>query len=256
MEENQSPEVEKASRPASSLGSRLMDILVAPGEVFDSIKAGPPFTANWLVPILIICLVGIASVFVSFSQPAVIQQMRDQQTKRFDRMVETGKMTAAQAEASQAQLERFMGPGFLKAAGSVAAIVGSFGWLFFLALVLWLLGTRLFKGQFSFQQAVEATALTGMIGVVGAIITTLLVVATGNLMMTPGPALLIREFDPANKIHLALAAINVITIWYIAVLALGLAKLSGAAYVQAAAWLFIPWLVIKLGIVFSGLGHS
>jgi hypothetical protein len=99
------------------------------------------------------------------------------------------------------------------------------------------------------MQTVEVTGLTTVISILGATISMLLVVVTGNMLMTPGPALLIQDFDPANKTHLLLSGINLTTLWYIAVLSIGLARLSGASFAKAGSWLFGIWAVFKLGAI-------
>ncbi len=85
-----------------SLAARLENIYAVPGDVFAEIRAAGPSVANWLVPVLIACAVGVASVFVVFSQPAIQQQIREKQSaameKRFGEMVKAGKMTQEQAD--------------------------------------------------------------------------------------------------------------------------------------------------------------
>jgi hypothetical protein len=66
--------------------------------------------------------------------------------------------------------------------------------------------------------------------------------------------LLVKEFDPQNPVHLLLAAVNVMTLWLLAVRSIGLARLSGASLAKAAAWVFGIWatytcLWIGLGIL-------
>ena len=51
--------VEGVQRSASSLASRLLNVFAAPGDVFEEIRTGTPSTANWLVPLLLACLLGV-----------------------------------------------------------------------------------------------------------------------------------------------------------------------------------------------------
>ena len=87
-----------------SLSGRLMNIFVAPGDVFESIKPAPSRASNWLVPVLLACAVGVINVWVMFSQPAIQQQFRAQQAMKFDQLVEDGKMTREQADQVQNQM--------------------------------------------------------------------------------------------------------------------------------------------------------
>ena len=87
------------------------------------------------------------------------------------------------------------------------------------------------------MKAVETVGLSGMVYVLGGVVSMFMVVIYGNMYMTPGPVLLLGRFNPANKVHLMLSALNVISLWYIGVLALGLSRLSGGGFVKSALWL-------------------
>ena len=254
MDNLPSPSEETSVAPRMSLGGRLVNVYATPGEVFEQVKAGPPSHANWLVPTVLGCVFAIIYVWVVFSQPSIQQQMRDKQDKQLAQMVASGKIKESQVEDVRAMMDKFGGPSTIKIFGSVGAVVASFGWLFLIALGLWLLGTKVFKGQFTYFQAAEITGLAGMVSVIGAVIGMLLVVNFGNMSVTPGPSLLIHEFDPANKLHLMLASVNLLTLWYIGILAIGLARLSAVSVAKAAVWLYGAWAVIRLAIILLGAG--
>ena len=120
----------ESTPPQTGIGSRLLNVFAAPGEVFEEVKNSPPSTANWLVPALIYIAVGVISAFVIFSQPAIIQQIRDQQAQMMDQQVKAGKMTQAQADQAMAAMEKFAGPTLMIVFGCAGAIVGSFIHLF------------------------------------------------------------------------------------------------------------------------------
>lgn len=241
--------------PGMSPAGRLFNIYATPGDVFDEVVAAKPCTANWLVPMLFLCVISVTAVLVLFSQPAILQQVRDQQERVFQKQVAAGKMTEAQAEQARKFMEGF-GPNMMRITGSIGAVVGGFAWLFLVALVLWLLGRWAFKVDFPYLKAVEVVGLANMVACLGAIATTLLAVARGNMAMTVGPALFIRDFDPTNKIQLLLASLNVMTLWQIAVLSLGLAKLSRVSFAKAALGLYGLWATSRALIIFGGLGAS
>jgi len=252
---NNSVDVSTQPSPGLSLSGRLMNVYAAPGEVFEAIKPTPPAASNWLVPILLACLVGVVNVWVMFSQPAVQQQLREQQTKQFEQMVDDGKMTREQVEGIQEKLgdTQFL---IAKIAGSFGAVFFSVIWLFFISLLLWLFARWIFKTRFAYMKAVEMVGLSTMIGVLGGIIGLLVIVATGNMYATPGPALLIQDYDLTNKTHLMLSSLNLVTLWYVGVLSVGLSKLTGKPFLTAALWLYGIWAVLRAGIIFSGLGGS
>jgi hypothetical protein len=81
-----------------------------------------------------------------------------------------------------------------------------------------------------------------MIMALGGIVSLLTVTGFGNLYATPSLALLVLPFDPTNGIHRLLAMVNLFDLWTVAVMAVGLAKITGAKTSRAAGWLFGWWL--------------
>ena len=237
-----------------SLGGRFVNIFVAPAEVFDEVKTSPSRVANWLVPLVAVTLLGMIYTMILFSQPAVVQQIREAQDKKFQQMVAAGKLTRQQADQQQAMIEKYMTPGFLKVVTGLGAIVTQIAMLFLVALIIWMLGTKAFNGAFDYAKSLEVVGLSTLITIPGLIISLLLAVIYGNQHMTPGPVLLVSHFDPSNKVHLLLSAFNVMSIWYIAVLAIGLARLSGVSFLKAALWGFGFWGVFTFGpiLIFGG----
>jgi len=244
-----------APAPTSSLAGKLLNVIAAPGEVFDEIKAAPPSVANWLVPVLIYAVVGVISVFVLFSQPAIQQTLRDQQVKALDQLVQQGKMTQAQEDQALQVMDKFMGPKMLEVIGSVGLVVYSFISLFGWALMLWLLGRWFLKTRSEYLKMLEVAGLTSIILVLGMVIGTLLAVILGRLYAGPNLALLVSSFDPKNRGHLLLGAANVFYFWHTAVLAVGLAKISGGLMSKAFAVVFGFWVLIEVLLIAVGLGQ-
>lgn len=256
METSSSSSVSADVAPAMSLGGRLTNIFASPGEVFDQVKTGPPSHANWLVPLLLGYVMIIVHIMVAFSQPAVIQGVRDQQGKKFEEMVAEGKMTQEQAEGAMQQVERFTTPTVLKISGSIGGIIAGTAWFFVLGLFLWLLSSKIFGASTTYFQILEVSGLASMITLLGVVVSIFLVIATGSMFTNIGPVLLIKEFDPANQMHLALSSINLITLWYLAVLSIGMAKVSNVSLAKAAAWIFGLWILLRALIILSGWGAS
>lgn len=219
----------------------MTNVFVAPAEVFDEVKAGPPTPANWAVPTVIAIIAGVIYTMVVFSQPGVIQNMRDAQEKKMQELVAAGKMTQAQADQSSQITEKFMTPTFFKAIGILAVVIFNPVSLFVIAGVIWLLGRYVLRGNFEYMKAVEVVGLATMISVLGAVVSMLLAVIYANPAMTPSLVLFVSHFDPQNKVHLLLSALNVMTLWYIGVLALGMARLSRASFWKAVVWLYGLW---------------
>ena len=249
------PPASSPPTPTTPLVGRLLNVFAAPGEVFDEIKAAPPSVANWLVPVIIYAVVGAISVCIMFAQPAIQQTVHDQQVKAMDKLVQQGKLTQAQEDQALQAMEKFMGPTMLAIFGSVGIVIYSFVSLFGWALVLWLLGRWLLKARFDYLKAVETAGLSSIIIVLGMVIGTLLATILGRLYATPSLGLLVSDFDPKNRAHLLLGAVNVIYLWHTGVLAIGLAKVSGAPTAKVAAVVFGFWVLIELLLIAIGLGQ-
>jgi len=245
----------EATTPATSIGSRLLNVFAAPGEVFEEVKNSKPSTANWLVPTLIYVVVGVISAFVIFSQPTIIQQIHDQQEKAMDQQVKAGKLTQAQADQAMGAIDKFTGPGMMTVFGSVGAVVGSFIHIFWWAFILWLMGQWFLKIKFPFIKAVEIAGLATMILVLGAAVSVLLTVITGKLGATPSLALLVGQIDFKNKTHMLLAAANVFNFWQVVVAACGLARVTGAPFPKTLLLVGLYWLAFSLFFIVIGFGQ-
>jgi hypothetical protein len=247
MEEPQPPSIsETPTTVSTSLPSRLTNVFVSPGEVFDEVKSSPVKPANWVVPLILSMVVGVIYTFVVFSQPAISQKMREAQEEKFQELVEAKKMTQQDADRTIVIVQKVT-----KIMVPVFAIVGSAGILFLAALIFWAVGLRALGGHFDYMKAVEALGLASMISILGSIIAMLLAVIYGDMMMTLGPALLIKPLDAANKMHRILSALNVMSIWWLAVVSIALARLSGSSFVKAALWVFGIWAVLTFGPILA-----
>jgi hypothetical protein len=247
--------IEATQSITTSLPARLMNVFVEPGEVFQEVKHAPPATGNWLVPVLLWVLVGAVASFILMSQPAIQHQIREQQAKAMDKMVQQGKMTREQADQATAMAEKFTGPTMLMLFGCVGAVVAGFVHVFWWALVLWLLGRWFLKSYFPYVKALEVAGLSMMIWVLSAMLGVLLGIILGRMYATPSAALFISEFDTTSKIHILLATLNPFHLWLVLLMALGLAKLAGAPFVRAAVLVLGFWVLEQGLFILTGMGQ-
>ena len=257
--DEQAPISDKPPVPpaTTSLAARLMNVFATPGEVFEEVQAAPANAANWLAPVFLAAIVGVISVVIIFSQPAILQQIHEQQAKMFDGQVKAGKMSQADADKALGVAEKFSGPAVLKITGSLAAVAVCFARVFGWALVLWLLALLFLKTKFSYLKAVEVAGLASMISILGGIVTLLLTVNFGK-ESAPSLALAVSEFNPKNPLHLALAAANVFDFWILGVMSVGLARLacapfSRALFLVAGYWLALQFFRISIGTLVGRL---
>jgi hypothetical protein len=242
---------ELASSGATNIWAKLFNIFAVPGDVFAEIKSRPAAVANWLLPVLLVSALGVATSLVIFSQPNVQQQIREQQAKAMDKQVKAGKMTQAQADRAL----DFMGPSFMKIAGCIGSPIFTFFRLFWWAFFLWLFGRWLLKTQVEFLKALEVSGLAMMIALLGGIVALLLQMNLDRLMVMPSLALLLPEFDVTRKDHWFMAIVNPFYFWQVGIMALGLAKLAGTSFARAAIPVVGFWLLQESALIMAGLGQ-
>jgi hypothetical protein len=239
------PEPTTPKPPTMSLAARLMNVFAAPGEVFDSLKGTPHSAANWLMPAVLILAVTLAGAAFVFSQDAINHQVGEM----IDKQMEKAGVHGPQAEAG-----RSIGILVTKISVVVGPAIGAFIVPFWTGLILWLVGAKILKGNFGYLKAVEAGGLANMIGVLDAIVKTLLILVLGNLFASPSLALLVKDFNPQNPAHASLALVNVMLFWSLLVQSIALARLSGRSLAVAAAWIF--GITIIITGFFMGIGFA
>lgn len=236
----------------SALG-RMLNVLPAPGEVFQEIKERPVNNWNWVVPAVIWAVIGGACVLLLFSQRWAMAEMEKMQEKALDQQVERGKMKREDADRAIEMTKKLM-PIFVKVGGTVVTAVYAFALPFFWGFVIWLLGTKVFRADFEYMKGVEAAGLASIIYVVAVVVSTLTTLAMGKFVYISA-AFFLPEVDFTNKMHVAYAAVNPLYLWYLAVVATAVSKLSGASWVKAALWCFVIWALIRAVLIPLNMGQ-
>jgi len=232
-----------------SFTDKLMNVFSAPGELFEGVAKSEKQNSNWSVPLIISMIVSIIFVLVAFSQAPIQDQIRDQTEKSIQKSVAAGKITQEQADLAMSKNPAQPGSPLFMIFGSVGAVFVSAISLFGFALVFWLVGKWVFKSAVAYGKVLEVVGLSMYISILVAIVTLLLVVAMGSLYATPSLALAVSHFDPSDKMDKLLSAVNAGTLWFLAVIAVGLAKLfsvtTGKTFAAVGA-LWILWTAVTV----------
>jgi len=249
------PQPAAPQTPTMSLAGRLINIFATPGEVFDEVKAAPPSVANWLLPILLSAVVGTLASFAMFSQPAIQQQIREQQAKVLEQQVKAGKMSQADADRAEAMMEKFSGPAMLAIFGSLAAVFFSAIHAVWWGFLLWLAARWFLKTRITYAKSLEVAGLAMMITMLSGIVTILLTVVLGRMAATPSLALLVTDFNPTRRSHATMGAVNIFYFWLVAVMSTGLARLSGVPFWKAVVPVAGFWVLEESLLILVGLGQ-
>jgi hypothetical protein len=118
-----------------------------------------------------------------------------------------------------------------------------------------LIARWLLKAQIPYMKAVEVAGLSSMIAILGGVVSLLLMVILGRMIATPSLALLLSDFDMTNKKHYLLAAVNAFNFWMVAVMGLGLARLTGASFGRATMIVLVYWVAMSLALIALGMGN-
>lgn len=220
---------------STPLSTKLLNVFVSPGEVFEEVVAFPPKPACWLVPTLLVCVTAILSLLVA--------PVREQRAAEVRQLVGTGVIASSDAGKLSSRL--------LSAAAftvAVSAVAGTF-WS---AFVLWFMGRMFLKTRFPFLKAMEVMGLTGMILALGALVTGLLIAATGDAAARPALSIFMGPSNPGTKAYAWLAAMNVFHLWAATVLSAGLSKLARVSFKEAALWVFGYWIALRMALIALG----
>jgi hypothetical protein len=234
----------ETSAPTISVFQRAALIFLRPAGAWDGLET----RAQWWFPLLVMMIVSAVSGTV-LQQRAILPMM----TETWDNAVQDGKMTAAQEQ----KMEDFMSsPGGTAFTVAWQVVVVPLVTLL-AALFIWfgcgfVLGTR-----FRYRLALEVAAWASLINLPGFVLTTVL----GSIKHTmkgihTGFGILLPESDTPSKLLVGAGAfldgIGPLAIWYLAVVILGAAALSGAK-TKSVAWV-LGGLYLAVLVFLSAMG--
>ena len=239
-----------------SFSDKLVGIFASPSELFDNVRQTPPTSSNWMIPTLILIVVGILMAYLMTSNPVLSDQMKrmtsEQMEKGLQKQIAAGKMTQEQANQARDQMASMGGTGaMIFMYGS--AVLGPVFVLFLGALVFWLLGKGVMKATSPYMKVVEVVGLTFFISTIESVVTVILAIGMSSMFASPSLALFISDFSIENKMHVLAASINVFTFWTLAVTSIGLARLFQKDTPKVLVLVFALWVLWTLFKVF-GLG--
>jgi hypothetical protein len=210
--------MELTPSPPLSLGSRIINVFTAPSEAYQGIEGLPSKTSLWLVPFLV-GMVGIT------------QEQADQQIQAMENM------------------------------GSLIMVFGAIAAIFFMALayfggslVLWLVCKFAFKTSTGYTTYLGAYGLSSWIGILGGIVTALLMMGLGSMSASAGAALLVSDFDSLNTTHRLISRIELFAIWQAVVMGLGLSAITGKSAGTGIATALVLWIIWALLSSLAGIG--
>jgi len=248
MDEQNTPTTEQEPESQNeqlSNSEAMSGVITAPGETYETI-ANTPKKNYWLMPVVIFIVVNLISTFLFMSDAELVNKTMDKQTaamrEQFDKNVKEGKMT--QEDANKA-MESMNPTGIIfKAIAFGGAVIGPFVMLLLLSVV-YLLGLKIMKAQFDFTNVLNVVGLALLIVAIGNLISVVISVLKGD-MSSVGPGLLVSEESVGKKVYALLSKLDVFSIWFYIVVAIGLSKIARIEMVKSASLAFGVWIVYVL----------
>ena len=230
----------------SSLTDRLTDVITAPADLYEEVKQSPVRASNWLVPWLIACVVTVIYMGIAFSQPPILRSTQEQRSKAFQKQVASGKMTQAEADQRAAMVDRIMTPTVMAFFGAAMAVVASACALFLMAVALWLALKMFAESVPDYMKIVEVCGLALVIDIPQKIIRILLVLWKQNLLATVSPTLFLANPSVTNKRDIFLSMFDLVDLWWLAVLTIGVSKVASVSYRTAGMIVFGIWFGFRI----------
>ena len=241
-------EEQAPSTPTISFSDIIMNVFAAPGDAFEGIRTSPARASVWVVPLIVIVLLSCGYTWIMFTNETIKSQFMETRREAMQQQVQSGKMTQQQADQASDQMEK--AGGMMIAFGIVAVAIITPVMLFVIALILWLIGKFALKAEAGYGKYLELWGCAQWIGVLGTIVTVLMMVGMSSMYATPSAALaVLSTFKPTNTTHRLLASINVFLIWQVIVAGIGLAKYAGKSSnmgIGLGIGLWVAWVVISV----------
>jgi hypothetical protein len=243
MDTMQQPIVEEPK--ISSFFDRMSNIFTSPGAVYSEVANAPVQSSSWSMPFIFSLIFAVLSTIAVLSNASLKEQALAPQRQAMQERVDKGEMTQEQMDQATAVTESGT---ITMIVGSISAMVmvavGTFGG----ALIFWLAWKLIFKMQAGYKKVLEVYGLAMLIGILGSIVTILMMFVFDSLYASPGGGLLVmNNFNRHNFGHMMLAAFNIVSIWQMSVTGIGLAKVSGKSQgssIGLALGLWVVWIII------------
>jgi hypothetical protein len=222
-----------AADPSLTLPERLLRVFYAPRRSFAALGQDPDWI-DWFTPILLVCLVGIASHFLTRDlvfdpeAPAVKEQLEN-----------------LSEEKRQEQLKSMEA---MRARGWVTVPVGALTSLVAVGGVLFLLARFLFQSEVSYRQMLVVKGYASLVVGVEWAARTLLMLARQTPVVHTGPGVLVSEESARTFAGQVLLAINFFDVWQAAVMGIGLAVVARVPARKAVFALLALWGFWVLGM--------
>lgn len=244
-----SPEEESYPIEQLTQTDAMSGTLTSPSETFETI-AHTPLKNYFIIPVIISVILGLVSSFLFMSDKELVGKTMDKQKEKmmekFEQNIKDGKMTREDADKA---MESMNPEGmFFKLIAFGGAVLLPFLTLLILSTI-YLIILKLMKANFEFKNILNVVGLAMIISAVGGLLSIIISVLKGDLT-TIGPGLFLNESSTGEKLYSLLLKIDLFTIWFYAVIAVGLSRISRTDILKTAPFVFGLWIIYIIATSF------
>ena len=240
-----------AASPSLSVWQRAVAVYTRPAAAWSGLET----KGQWWFPLIVMILLNGTFSYV-LHQRALMPMI----TESWEQAVADGRMTTEQVDKA----ETFMGGPIGKSITVGQAVIASPIILLISALGVWFGVGFVLGRKFRFRLAFETVAWSSLVSIPGQILTGVLAWSRETMKgLHIGFGILLPVSDPPNKVMTGvgffLDAIGPLAVWYLVVVVLGAAALSGAprknvAWALGALYVVLMMCFAALGAMFSRAG--
>jgi hypothetical protein len=237
---------ENGSEGKISFGAMLVGLVLDPRRTFKAVAALP----KPIIPIVI--LMAAALIFSVITRPVILEEM--QSGEQIERMMERGNLSEAEAEKA---LETQQG------IAKIGVLVGAplnevLSCLIFAALLLFV-GNVVLGGSTSYVAVLAGYSWAKMIGIIGMVVKTPIILATDTLRVTLSPAILLPESAVEGWLYAVLSVFDVFHIWEAVLVCFAMAAVYKIGIQRAVGFVGTLYVVLAaVGVIlrqlFGGVG--
>lgn len=229
-----------------SKADAMAGVFTSPSETYKTI-ANTPKKNYWLLPVIVLIVVNLITTFLFMRDTELVNQTMEKQMQKvreqLDQNVKDGKISQEDSDKAFEQSGSFMNPTspFFVAIAYGGALLGPFITLFILGAI-YLIALKILKGEFDFTNVLNVVGLALLITAIGNLIAMVVSILKGDVTSV-GPALLVNEESVGSKVYSVLTKIDLFSIWFYIVIAIGLSKIAKIDMIKSVSIVFGVWLL-------------
>lgn len=243
-----------------SHADKLVGVFTEPTKTFEKMAKEPTKFYDWLLPVLLLIVITNVAVIILMTNPqikyAVQEKTISQIQKQFDEMVEKGQMTQEQADQQiESVRDRIENGGQAqRMIGIVTSAIGIFIFFFVVSGIYFLFSKFALKGDGTYQHAMTAYGLPMYVFSIQWIILVIIGFIAGK-MFTDTSIASFMDLDKSKFVGFILSKVDVFSIWFYWLIAVGFAKLFKSA--QTTKYILMVFGVwIGFSIIFFLIGQA